>query len=165
MSSGTILEVKQKLNGDRHEFASALLAQGVAEVVSLYIVPGQGGNLGGVPLPTHTRCLGYFWTDRPYNVYHAVDASGQTLVFYVNISDQTTITADAIIWRDLIVDVVITPDGQCAVHDEDELPVDLAPDLYAAICAARDTVVSSHRTLVQELEVRTAALLAGAAAR
>lgn len=154
----TILEVKEKLNGERHEFASALLAEAPDEVVTLYVLPRDGG-LGGVPLTGGTRCLGYFWSARAYNVYHAVDAAGQTLVFYINLSDRTVITPEAITWRDLIVDVVVTPDGQCRVLDEDELPPDLDPALAAAIDAARDDLLANRPAILAAVERRTAALL------
>ncbi len=154
----TILEVKEKLNGHRHEFASAVLDQSAETLVSLYVVPGEG-RLGGVALERGTRCLGYFWTNRHYNVYHAVDHRGQTLVFYINISDHTVITPAAIAWRDLEVDVVITPDGRCEVLDEDEIPADLDPALVATITATTDHLVANYQALVAELERRTAALL------
>ena len=154
----TILEVKEKLNGERHEFASALLAEAPGEVITLYVLPRDGG-LGSVPLTKGTRCLGHFWADRPYNVYHAIDADGQTIVFYVNLSDRTVITPEAITWRDLIVDVVVTPDGQCSVLDEDELPPDLDPALGATIDAARDDFLANFPTILAAVERRTASLL------
>lgn len=158
MIRGTILELKEKLAGERHEFASDLLALAEGEAVSLYTLP-RDGQLGGVPLTMGTRCLGYFWATRPYNVYHAVNADGTTLVAYINLSDRTLITPELIHWRDLIVDVVITPDGQCLVLDEDELPPDLDPTLLAAIEAARDELVRDHPVLLAEIEARTAILL------
>src|SRR3954453_1998209 len=86
----TILEVKEKLSGERHEFASDLLALGEDEAVSLYTLP-RDGQLGGVALAAGTRCLGHFWATRPYNVYHAVDANGRAIVYYINLSDRTVI--------------------------------------------------------------------------
>lgn len=160
MDTATIVEVKEKLNGTRHEFASTLLARAVGEVVSLYVLPIDGG-LGGVPLTAGTRCLGFFWEDRPYNVYYAIDAQGALLVCYINLSDRTTITPEKVVWRDLIVDVVITPDGQCRVLDEDELPPDLDPSLGATIAAARDDLLRGYPALLTALAARTAALLAG----
>ena len=84
---------------------------------------------------------------------------GRTLVFYINLSDRTVITPEAITWRDLIVDVVVTPDGQCRVLDEDELPPDLDPDLGATIAATRDDLLANHPTILAAVERRTAALL------
>ncbi len=151
--------MKEKLNGERHEFASALLAQAPGEAVSLYTLP-RDGQLGGVPLQAGTRCLGYFWSARPYNVYHAVDGDGRTLVFYLNLSDRTAITPATINWRDLIVDLVVTPDGACRVLDEDELPPDLDPTLLTYIEVARDDLLRQHPALLATLAARTATLLA-----
>lgn len=160
MTTETVMEIKEKLSGTRHEFASALLSRGEREAVSLYILPADGG-LGGVPLRAGTRSLGFFWEDRPYNVYYAVDDAGALLVCYINLSDRTMITAEAIAWRDLIVDVVITPDGVCRVLDEDELPADLDPALAASIAATRDDLVANHPALLADLAGQAALLLDG----
>ncbi len=160
MTTETVMEIKEKLSGTRHEFASALLSRGEREAVSLYILPADGG-LGGVPLRAGTRCLGFFWEDRPYNVYYAVDDAGALLVCYINLSDRTTITAEAIAWRDLVVDVAITPDGVCRVLDEDELPADLDPALAAIIAATRDDLVANHPALLADLAGQAALLLDG----
>ena len=69
------------------------------------------------------------------------------------------IAEKAITWRDLIVDVVVTPDGHPRVLDEDELPPDRDPDLAAAIDAARDDFLANHATILAAVERRTAALL------
>jgi len=164
MTTETILEIKEKLSGTRHEFASALLSRGEREVVSLYVLPVDGG-LGGVPLRAGTRCLGFFWEDRPYNVYYAVEDAGALLVCYINLSDRTTITREAIVWRDLIVDVVVTPDGVCRVLDEDELPTNLDPALAAQIAATTVDLVEDHPALLADLAGRAAALLSNATSR
>jgi hypothetical protein len=154
------MEIKEKLSGARHEFPSALLYRGEREAVSLYILPKEGG-LGGVPLREGTRCLGFFWEDRPYNVYYAVDDAGALIVCYINLSDRTTITPETIAWRDLIVDVVITPDGVCRVLDEDELPADLDPALAAQIAATTVDLVEDYPALLEDLAARAGALLGG----
>ncbi len=164
MTTETILEIKEKLSGTRHEFASALLSRGEREVVSLYVLPVDGG-LGGVPLRAGTRCLGFFWEDRPYNVYYAVDDAGALLVCYINLSDRTTITREAIVWRDLIVDVVVTPDGVCRVLDEDELPTNLDPALAAQIASTTADLVEDHPALLADLAERAAALLSNTTSR
>lgn len=164
MTTATILEIKEKLSGTRHKFASALLHRGAREAVSLYVLPADGG-LGGVPLRAGTRCLGFFWEDRPYNVYYAVDDAGALLVCYINLSDRTTITPEAIEWRDLIVDVVITPDSVCRVLDEDELPADLDPTLAASITATTNDLIANHPALLADLAERAATLLSNDTAR
>lgn len=66
----------------------------------------------------------YYWIDRPYNLY--IWFRNQTYIgAYYNIVGATTITADMVQFDDWIVDVLVLPNGQCFVLDEDELPCSL----------------------------------------
>ena len=121
-----ITEVKTTLGGERKLFDCELLHHDETELVVIYRMP-QGMRLEDVWLPQGTISLGYFWPDRPYNAYHWIDARQDTLALYFNIADGTRITDDCVEWRDLTVDVLLTPDGRCRVLDEDELPAALDP--------------------------------------
>ena len=112
-------------------------------------------------LPGGSRSLGYFWEDHPYNAYHWVDDKCQTLALYFNICDNTRITAQQVTWRDLTVDILITPDLRCRVLDEDELPDDLDRNLLAHINATRDSLCGAAGRLLLEFERNTRSLLAG----
>jgi predicted RNA-binding protein associated with RNAse of E/G family len=111
-------------------------------------------------LPRGTVSLGYFWETRPYNAYHWVDDNRNTLALYFNICDNTHISPERVAWRDLTVDILITPDLRCRVLDEDELPDDLDPDLLSRINATRDALCADPARLLQELESRSRGLLA-----
>ena len=117
-------------------------------------------DLDGVPLPAGSLSVGYFWEDRPYNAYHWVDDNGQTLALYFNICDNTRIDAQQIAWRDLTVDVLITPDQRCRVLDEDELPDDIDPDLLGRINATRDLLCAAPARLLREFEASSQSQLA-----
>ena len=117
-------------------------------------------ELEGVLLPAGTVSLGYFWEDRPHNAYHWVDDNGQTLALYFNICDRTHISSQQIAWRDLSVDILITPDQRCRVLDEDELPDDLDPSLLTRINDTRDSLCADPARLLQEFARRSRALLA-----
>ena len=106
-------------------------------------------------LPAGTLSFGYFWTDRDYNAYHWISPQGATLGLYLNVSGSTAISENEVRWRDLVVDVLVTPDGRCRVLDEDELPDDLEPALLRRIKATRDDLVMRHRQLLEEVEART----------
>jgi len=111
-------------------------------------------------LPAGSLSLGYFWEDRPYNAYHWVDDKQRTLALYFNICDNTRITAQQVAWRDLTVDILITPDLRCRVLDEDELPDDLDHNLLERINATRDLLCAAPGLRLQEFEARSRALLA-----
>ena len=121
-----ILEIKRTLRGAEKRFECQLLASGPGYAAVLWIAP-EPMHVHGVDLPAGTVSFGHFWEDRGYNVYHWLDGVGRTLGFYFNIADQTSISPEVVSWRDLVLDVLVTPDGRCQVLDEDELPIESRP--------------------------------------
>ena len=160
MTTTRITEIKTTLAGDEKTFDCELLRYRTGEAIVIYRMP-RDMQLEQVHLPRGTVSVGYFWENRPYNAYHWVDASRQTLALYFNICDNTRISATSIAWRDLTVDVLMTPDLQCRVLDEDELPQDLDAELRAYIERARDHLCADAEALWRDFDVRSAALLAG----
>ncbi|MFD2114219.1 DUF402 domain-containing protein [Paenibacillus yanchengensis] len=73
-------------------------------------------------IPEGTYTLAFYWEDRPYNVYFWRDCQGQYLGAYFNIVRNTEISDEAVSFEDLIIDVVVLPNGDYFVLDEDELP-------------------------------------------
>ena len=160
MTAKRITEIKTTLAGEEKTFACELLHYAPGEAIVVYRMP-QAMQLEQVHLPRGTISVGYFWEDRPFNAYHWVDAARQTLALYFNICDNTRISATAIAWRDLTVDVLMTPDMQCRVLDEDELPRDLDAELRAYIARARDRLCADADALLREFGTRSRALLGG----
>ena len=116
-------------------------------------------QLEDVLLRKGTVSLGYFWQNRPYNVYHWIDAQQNTVALYFNIADGTHISEQAIEWRDLTVDVLITPDERCRVLDEDELPADIDAGLLAYIDQTRDELCREPLSRLGEYDKLTRSLI------
>jgi len=112
-------------------------------------------QLEDILLPRGSRSLGYFWQDRPYNTYHWIDDKQDTLALYFNVCDQTRIGEDTIEWRDLVVDVLITPDRRCRILDEDELPENLDCDLRAYITTTQKSLCAAPLSLLAEYDKLT----------
>jgi predicted RNA-binding protein associated with RNAse of E/G family len=153
-----ITEIKTTLSGARKEFDCELLSRAAREVVVIYRMPNEI-QLEDLLLPKDSISLGYFWEDRAYNVYHWVDQQRQTLALYFNICDNTHISADQVAWRDLTIDILITPDLRCRVLDEDELPDDIDTDLLSYIIATRDALCADPAGLLSSFEARRRELL------
>lgn len=121
-------------------------------------VSGREWRIGGIDLrvPVGTVTIGHFWVDRPYNVYHWF-VNGETLAYYCNIATGTTISPDLIAYTDLTVDVLLRPNGEATVLDEDELPDDLAPPHRLVIAKAREALLTNPRALMREIERESAA--------
>jgi hypothetical protein len=153
-----ITEVKTTLAGNCQKFECGLLSWDAGEVVVSYRMP-RDVRLDDLLLPKGALSLGYFWEDRAYNVYHWVDQQRQTLALYFNICDNTHISSDQVAWRDLTVDILITPDLRCRVLDEDELPDDIDTDLLSYIFATRDALCADPAGLLSRFEARRRELL------
>ncbi|MFQ5859347.1 MAG: DUF402 domain-containing protein [Anaerolineae bacterium] len=148
-------EIKRRLDGSVAQFECSLVHREPGHVVLRYVVTGEGGEVAGIRLPGGTITYAYYWTDRPYNVYHWLLPDGSTAGYYFNLADQTEIGEDYVEWRDLIVDILITPDGRCQVLDEDELPADLGPATRATLKRAKAEIRKHQTRLVDEIEENT----------
>ena len=153
-----ITEVKTTLTGARKEFECELLNRNPGEAVVIYRMP-RDVQLEDVLLRKGSVSLGYFWQDRPYNVYHWIDEQQDSVALYFNIADRTFITKQAIEWRDLTVDVLITPDGRCRVLDEHELPADIDAELLAYINHTRDELCHEPLSRLGEYDKLTRSLI------
>lgn len=153
-----ITEIKTTLGGECKRFECERIHYAEAETIVLYRMPADH-QLEDLLLPENTVSLGYFWETRAYNAYHWVDDNRQTLALYFNICDNTRISPTQVAWRDLTVDVLITPDLRCRVLDENELPDDLDLDLLSRINATRDALCAEPARLLQAFEKSSRALL------
>jgi hypothetical protein len=154
-----ITELKTTLSGERKLFDCELLTLDPGRAVVIYRMPSDL-MLEDLLLPRGGLSLGYFWEERAYNAYHWVDDDLQTLALYLNICDNTRISPTRIAWRDLTVDILITPDLRCRVLDEDELPDDIDSELLSAINTTRDLLCADPAGLLLGFETRSRALLA-----
>jgi len=151
----SILEIKSRLRGADQEFVCCLLHRQAGFAVVHYRLDRER-PLGDLVLPVGTDTLGYFWQDRPYNVYHFLHPAGQTLGWYCNISDRTRIGADAIRWRDLVIDLLLLPGRRAQVLDRAELPPDIDAPLLDYIEAAVARLLAEQDVLTADLEAHKA---------
>lgn len=150
----SIEEYKEVLAGEPQTFQCELLEQGAGRAVVIYRLQKEV-VVADVRLPQGTVSFGYFWEARNYNLYHFVTAEGDTLALYFNISDSTRISAEQIYWRDLVVDILATPDGACRVLDEDEIPDDIPENLKRLIINTREDILQRLINLKLDTERET----------
>lgn len=155
-----ILEVKHTLDGRCKEFPCDLCLRADRRAILLYRLKGDV-VLGGVSMPAGTLTLGHFWQDRPFNVYHWIWPDGETAAYYFNLADSTSIDPQRLEWRDLTVDVMLTPDGKFRVLDEDELPDELDGHLRATIDSTLAYLLAHGRKVAEEVETESRRCLAG----
>jgi|DewCreStandDraft_1066081.scaffolds.fasta_scaffold00175_27 predicted RNA-binding protein associated with RNAse of E/G family len=152
------LEIKHTLDGKRYEYPCTLLEKEEGRAILLYVLE-KPGQVAGVHLPPGTVTIGYFWTDRPYNLYHWVHPDGTTIAYYFNLADHTAIGEDRLSWRDLAVDILLTPEGSVRVLDEGDLPSEIDPALREFIQEATSALLRDAPRLIQQLGEKSFSLL------
>ena len=62
-----------------------------------------------------------YYTDRWYNLFEVHEGlSDQVKCWYINLSYPALFSAESIIWQDLALDLVVYPNGEYRLLDEDE---------------------------------------------
>lgn len=154
-------EIKRTLDGKIVEYPTEplVIERGVRTVLLCRIHEAEVVAGGRMTLESGTLSVGYFWCDRPYNVYHWL-YGGRTLLHYVNIGRFVSLGADALIWDDYAVDVLAYPGGVVEVIDQDEIPdtVDDATrafirDATAAVLGEIDAIVAAVDAETQSLRL------------
>lgn len=145
-----VLEVKRRLDGSVRTYPCEAVDVAGDRAVLLYRLRGPG-RVADLALPAGTLTVAYYWTDRPYNVYHWIAPSGDTLAYYFNLSGPVRIGRDRLEWEDLEVDVLVTPDGRVQVLDEEAVPP-AAAERLPEIARAQERVLADWPAVVGEVE-------------
>jgi predicted RNA-binding protein associated with RNAse of E/G family len=153
-----IIERKTRFDGSVQEFACRILALEPGKRAVIRYDLDRDWHVGGMVFPKGGYTAGHFWTDRPYNVYHWLN-DGRTLAYYFNVGLVDDISETHVAWRDLIIDVLVKPDGAIDILDEDEVPADLPSEHRSTIARALEQIVTNPKRLVQEIERETRDLL------
>jgi predicted RNA-binding protein associated with RNAse of E/G family len=147
------LERKVRLDGTVEEFLCDRLLIEPGRHATLRLVLDRDWTVAGgaIVVPKGTVTISHYWIDRPYNVYHWL-RDGRTLAWYFNVTEPPVISYDLVEYLDLVVDVLITPDGTTTVLDEDDLPEDLSPGRRAIVARGLEAVTSAPQRLTKEME-------------
>jgi protein associated with RNAse G/E len=154
-----IVEVKRTLDGKVIEYpAEPLLVEEGQRAVLLYRIDETEAVAGGrITLAAGTLSFGYFWSDRPYNVYHFTYAD-ETVVCYINIGRFHSLNETELVWDDYAVDVLVFPDGSVDVLDEDEVPETVDQSIKAFIAEATSRVLAELDAIIDSVERETRSL-------
>ncbi len=151
MPSDTCIEMKQTLSGAIQQFTCELVALEDTYGILRYRI-AKRATAGDIVLLPGTVTYGVYWIERPYNVYWWRNPQGDTLAFYCNIADSTRLSAAEFHWRDLTIDILILPDGEIAVLDQEQLPEDLTRPLRNYIDSAKQHVIKNARRITEEVQ-------------
>ncbi|RYM05631.1 DUF402 domain-containing protein [Sporolactobacillus sp. THM7-7] len=140
--------IERKIRYDRTiaEYDCTLLQSSKKQVILLHEMERAFSMPAGrekLTIPVGSFTIAYYWTDKPYNVYTWKDRNGNYLGAYFNIVKNTRITDLAVIFEDLIIDILVRPDGHCFILDENELPAPLDQFENGSVKQVMHTLVDS----------------------
>jgi predicted RNA-binding protein associated with RNAse of E/G family len=155
---------KHYLSGEEVTFACELVDLQDGFGILKYMVPQQL-RFQNLVVPQGSISYGFFWTDRPYNLYMWVGEHEDVLGCYFNVADAVSLSRQEFVWTDLVVDILIVPgpeheNAQARVQllDEDQVPETLDEAVRATIYLGKCEVLRNHRAIIEEARAALAHL-------
>jgi uncharacterized protein len=78
-------------------------------------------DLGYLVFEPEDYFIEYFALHDPFNVFALYSDQGELKGWYCNVTHPTRVASNEVAWHDLYLDVIVYPDGQLLLLDEDEL--------------------------------------------
>lgn len=145
-------EVKYLLTGEIRIYDCELLSLGDDIGILRYILEKQH-TVSSQVLPKNTQTYACYWATRPYTLYRWYSPQGEHLGDYFNIADQVRLNRTQFEWRDLVVDIFISPQGRVLILDECELPPDINSDLLNFIQQATKSIIRNYKAILNETDI------------
>lgn len=153
-----ITERKVKSDGSVHDYSCGLVHRSEEVLVIAYVMR-RGGTLPGIGLPVAPGSVsyGYFWRDRPYNLYRMKRADGSIIAHRIDAVAGVHWSESLLEYRDLVLDWWLLADRGLIPEDEDELAEaaaagTLSASDIAAAELAKAQVESGWRAIIAEAE-------------
>ncbi|QTD42994.1 DUF402 domain-containing protein [Sporosarcina sp. Te-1] len=110
-------------------------------------------------IPKGSYTIASYWVDKPYNFYYWIDKEGKYLGSYFNIVRNTLVTDEVVSFEDLIIDILVLPNGDCFILDEEELPEPLDQFEQGFVKTVLVSLVDTVDTLIENVKNEIEALL------
>jgi hypothetical protein len=168
-ATGQIVETKRTLDGRVQSFVCAGLLMSPRLAIVRFDHGGER-RAGGFHFPAGSYTLGFFWRGRAYNCYGIAGPDGAVIAHRFDVVDRVRISSDRVTYRDLLLDLWVSPSGDVQIEDEDEVHQAerdglLTPAMLARIDRTRALLVRDHRRIVAEVERIAGSLVSGGRGR
>lgn len=98
-------------------------------------------DLGPFTIAPGDILVEYYFSSQPFNIFAIYTPPGELKGWYCNVLGHTLIAPETIDWADLALDLVVTPQGERTVLDEDEFEaLDPSPEQRAQADLALSTL-------------------------
>ena len=150
MGPGPILETKLTLDGRAQTFACAGLLLSPRLALIRFDHPAER-RTGGFFFPAGSFTLGFFWRARSYNCYRITGPDGAVIVYRFDVVDRVRVGAGRVSYRDLLLDILVSPNGRLVVEDEDEVT---AASVAGLLTPAQQQTIDDTRALLERAHPR-----------
>ena len=114
-------EYKLKADGTLKSYQCNLVYQhNNLRVLSFVMPTGSTGFKTPISIPEGTISYGYFWLQRPYNIYR-MKHNDKVIAHRFDAISGLYYTSDSVWYRDLVLDWWLTPKGELIEEDRKEL--------------------------------------------
>lgn len=141
-----IIERKIRYDSKIVDYPCRLLTRQKQSAVLFHIIEESFtmiANGASLTIPIGSYTIAYYWENLPYNLYFWRDHQGNYLGSYLNIVKHTTITDEVVSFEDLIIDILVLPNGEYFMLDENELPESIEHFENGFVKQAMNSVIES----------------------
>lgn len=135
MAGQSFDEVKIRFDGSVERFTCDLVGEDDRGVILSWraeapLVAGQ------YQLPAGSVTTAFYWRGRGHNLYRPVDPRGTLVCHRIDIIEPPLFEQGRLTFRDLLLDILVPPDSDPVLQDEDELLAAVTAGLTSAARAA-----------------------------
>jgi predicted RNA-binding protein associated with RNAse of E/G family len=156
MQPQLIRETKVALDGRSETFECMALRRSHSLAMVRFDHPAER-HTGGFFFPAGSYTIGFFWVRRSYNCYRFTGPDDRVIAYRFDVVDRVSIRPGHIRYRDLLLDLWVSPAGAITVEDEEDVTAAAADGLLnerqlAAIERTRALVVRESARIIAECE-------------
>jgi len=144
------LEIKNILAGGKRIFECELIYTDYQFGILKYVLE-KSYTVSNLLLPKGAITYAFYWIDRPYTLYKWYDGR-KNLANYFNIADRITLSDNKFEWRDLTVDILISPKGIVEVLDEEEIPEGTDLEIKKYIYQNKEYILREYPKIIFETD-------------
>ncbi|MBL7066731.1 MAG: DUF402 domain-containing protein [Candidatus Marinimicrobia bacterium] len=144
------LEIKYLLAGGKRIFECELIYTDYQFGILKYVLE-KSFTVSNLKLPEGAITYAFYWVDRPYTLYKWY-MGRKIYANYFNIADRITLSDNKFEWRDLIVDILISPKGIVEVLDEDEIPEGTDLEIKKYIYRNKEYILREYPQIILETD-------------
>jgi predicted RNA-binding protein associated with RNAse of E/G family len=156
MTAHPILETKESLDGRRETFGCTALRISRSLAIVRFDHP-TARRVAGFYFPAGSYTVGFFWAHRNYNCYRFTGPDQVAIAYRFDVVDRVRIRPGHVSYRDLLLDLWVSPAGAITVEDEEDVVAAAASGLLdqhqlAMIERTHSLVMRRHVRIIAECE-------------